>query len=169
MLQVIRDWRASVEEEMVEASELAEHGEVFFERILMKTYFQAWLSFMAPMRAKEALGEIKADEWWCDKTREILFRRWRDRVRRITARRAKMIELQLFILPVEFQNSSRQRPTVERVVMFHRRRVLRKAWDVFVNLNAELADLQRRLKVSDTLTVCRKCCCGCFTLRRLLY
>lgn len=162
LVRTVRDWRASAVEDIIEASDLAERGELFFDHMLMKTHLRAWVRFTTPLWAKKGLAEGKADEFWCERTRKALFRRWHDNVRQIARRRAKMAELMLFVLPVEFRNSSRQRPGVESAVKFHRRRVLRKAWEAFVNLNEQLADLQRRLKVSMTMVrVCpsgMRCC-----------
>lgn len=150
LLRVVRDWRTSVVEEIIEASDVAERGEVFFENALMKTHLRAWIRFVAPRRAKTALAEVKADELWRKKTRDVLFRRWRDNVWRIAWRRAKMAELFLFLVPLEFHNSSFQRPKVVSAETFHRRRLLRKSWEAFVSLNAELADLRRRFKVNNS-------------------
>ncbi|CAM9869994.1 unnamed protein product, partial [Laminaria digitata] len=149
LVQTVRDWRASAVEDIIEASDLAERGELFFDQMLMKTHLRAWVRFTAPLWAKKGLAEGKADKFWCERTREAMFRRWRENARRIARRRARMAELMLFVLPVEFRNSSRQRPRVESAVKFHRRRVLRKAWGAFVNLNVELADLQRRFKLFE--------------------
>ena len=153
LVRTVRDWRASAVEHIIETSDLAERGELFFDHILMKTHLRAWIRYTTPLWAKRGLAEGKADEFWCERTRKVLFRRWRDNVRQITRRRARMTELMLFVLPVEFRNSMRQRPRVERAVKFHRRRVLRKAWEAFVNLNDQLADLQRRCKVIVTMGV----------------
>lgn len=154
LLRMVRDWRASVVEEMVEASDLAERGEVFFENILIKTHLRAWVRFMGPPRARWAIEDGKADEWWRSRTRETLFRRWRDNTTRLITRRKRMAELLLFVLPVDYQNSARQRPKVESAVTFHRRRAQRKAWEAFINLNIELADLRRRYKVTQAPGCC---------------
>lgn len=148
LLRLVRDWRAAVVEEMVEASDLAERGEVFFENVLVKTHLKAWVRFMGPPRARWAIEDGKADEWWRSRTRENLFRRWRDNTRKIITRRKKMVELLLFVLPLGYRNSARQKPKVESAVTFHRRRALRKAWKAFINLNVELADLRQRFKVT---------------------
>lgn len=153
LVRTVRDWRASAVEDIIEASDLAERGELFFDHMLMKTHLHAWMRFTSPLWAKKGVAEGKADAFWCERTRKALFRRWHDNARQIARRRAKMAELMLFVLPVEFQNSSRQKPKVENAVRLHRRKVLRKAWEVFVNLNIELADLRRRAKVSVTIRV----------------
>lgn len=147
MLRIIRDWRVSIVEEMVDASDLAERGEVFFEHMLMKTYLRGWVKFIAPARAKAAVENGRVDKWWRRRRRETLFGLWKHNVRRINARRAKSIEVLLFMLPLEFENSTPQIQRGKRAIMFHRRHAQLKAWEVFVGLNAELADLRRRFKV----------------------
>ena len=148
LVRTVRDWRASAVEDIIEASDLAERGELFFDHMLMKIHLRAWMRLTSSLWAKKGLAEGKADAFWCERTRKALFRRWHDNARRIARRRSKMAELMLFVLPVEYWNSSGQKPKVESAMKFHRRRALRKAWEVFVNLNFELADLQRRVKVS---------------------
>lgn len=148
LLRVLVDWRASVVEEIADASELAERGEEFFENALMKTHLRAWIRFAAPLRTRTVFAERKAEQWWREKTRENLFRRWKKKLRQRTTLRTRMVGVLLFILPAEFRNSSRQRPGVESAITFHRRRALRKAWGAFVGLNVELADLRRRFEVN---------------------
>ncbi|CAM9479432.1 unnamed protein product, partial [Hapterophycus canaliculatus] len=150
LVRTVRDWRASCVEDMVEASDLAERGEIFFENMVLRTHLRAWIRFVAPLRMRRAAAEVRADTCWRARTRESLFRRWRDNLRRAKSRRARWVaEVLLFVLPVEFRNSGRQRPGVESAVMFHRRRALRKAWLAFLSLNEELAELQRRFAVFD--------------------
>lgn len=149
LLRTVRDWRASCVEDILEASELAERGEVFFENMVLSTHLRAWKRFVAPLRARRVAAEQRADLCWRARTRDSLFRRWRGNVRRVRARRARWVaEVLLSVLPVEFRNSARQRPVVESAVTFHRRRALRKAWVAFLSLNEELAELQRRFGVS---------------------
>lgn len=156
LVRVIKDWRASAVEEMIDASDLAERGEILLEHMLMRTHLRAWIIFVAPLRASRALAENRAMEQWRERTKDVLFRRWRNNVLRIVERRARMIDLRQRLLPLEWWNSLRERPKVESAVTFHRRRVLRKAWVGFVNLNVELADIQRRYKVSVMVTVCER-------------
>ncbi|CAM9337704.1 unnamed protein product [Ectocarpus fasciculatus] len=148
--RTVRDWRASCVEDMADASDLAERGEVFFERMVLSTHLRAWIRFVAPLRARRVASEGRADACWRARTRESLFRRWRGNIRRIKSRRARWVsEVLLTVLPVEMRNSSRQRPGVESAVMFHRRRALRKAWWAFLSLNEELANLQQRFRTFD--------------------
>lgn len=152
LARTVRDWRASCVEDMMEASDLAERGEVFFENMVLSTHLRAWKRFVAPLQARRVAAEGRADSCWRARTRESLFRRWRGNVQRAKARRARWVaEVLLCVLPVEFRNSARQRPRVENAVTFHRRRALRKAWFAFLSLNEELADLQRRFGVSPAI------------------
>lgn len=148
LLRLVRDWRASVVEEIADASELAERGEVFFEHMLMKTYLRGWLRFMEPTRAEEARAYGKADEWWREKQRERLFRLWQQKSRAIAKRRAKSIAVLLFMLPLKFENSLPQKNRAHIALVHHRRRAQTKAWEAFISLNADLANLRHRLKVS---------------------
>lgn len=153
LVRTVRDWRAACVEDMVKASDLAERGEVFFESMVLGTHLRAWIRFVAPLRARRAAAEVRADACWRARTRASLFRRWRDNLRRDKSRRARWVaEVLLSVLPVEFRNSERQRPGVESAVTFHRRRALRKAWCAFLSLNEELAELQRRFAVCFSLT-----------------
>ncbi|CAM9116310.1 unnamed protein product [Ectocarpus sp. 4 AP-2014] len=148
--RTVRYWRASCVEDMADASDLAERGEVFFEHMVLSTHLRAWIRFVAPLRARRVAAEGRADACWRARTRESLFRRWRGNVRRIKSRQARWVgEVLLTVLPVEMRNSSRQRPGVESAVMFHRRRTLRKAWWAFLSLNEELANLQQRFRTFD--------------------
>lgn len=150
--RTVRDWRASCVEDMADASDLAERGEVFFEHMVLSTHLRAWIRFVAPLRARRVAAEGRADACWRARTKESLFRRWRGNVRRIKSRQARWVgEVLLTVLPVEMRNSSRQRPGVESAVMFHRRRTLRKAWWAFLSLNEELANLQQRFRVSSSV------------------
>lgn len=154
LIRTVRDWRASSVEEILEASDLAERGEIFFENMVLSTHLRAWKRFVAPLRTRRVAAEGRADSCWRARTRDSLFRRWRDNVKRAKARRARWVaEVLLSVLPVEFRNSARQRPGVESAVTFHRRRALRKAWIAFLSLNEELAELQRRFRVSYVLDV----------------
>lgn len=148
LLRLVQDWRASVVEEIVDASELAERGEVFFEHMLMKTYLRGWVRFMEPSRAKEAIAYGKANEWWRERQRESLFRLWRQNCRAIAKRRAKSIAVLIFMLPLKFENSSPQKARAQIALVYHRRYAQTKAWEAFISLNADLADLRRRFKVS---------------------
>lgn len=153
LIRTVRDWRASCVEDMVEASDLAERGEIFFENMVLSTHLRAWIRFVAPLRARRVAAEGRADACWRVRTRDSRFRRWRGNVQRIKSRRARWVsEVLLSVLPVEFRNSARQRPGVESAVMFHRRRVLRKAWWAFLSLNEEMAELQRCFRVSCVST-----------------
>eukprot|EP00903_Cladosiphon_okamuranus_P009107 g8702.t2 len=150
LARTVRDWRASCVEEILEASDLAERGEVFFENMVLSTHLRAWKWFVAPLQARRVAAEGRADSCWRARTRESLFRRWRRNVQRAKSRRARWVaEVLLSVLPVEFRNSTRQRSGVESAVTFHRRRALRKAWVAFLSLNKELADLQRRFAMFD--------------------
>lgn len=149
LARTVRDWRASCVEDMLEAGDLAERGEVFFENMVLSTHLRAWKRFVAPLQARRVAAEGRADSCWCARTRESLFRRWRRNVEWAKSRRARWVaEVLLSVLPVEFRNSARQRPGVQSAVTFHRRRALRKAWIAFLSLNEELAGLQRRFAVS---------------------
>lgn len=150
LLRVVWGWRALVVEELIAASDLIERGDMLLKQASMRTHFRAWVRFMAPARVKESAEDTRARDWWCERTRRTLFHRWRDNARKIARRRSKMIEIMIFILPTEFQNSSRQRPKVECALMFHRRRALGKAWKAFLGLKAELVELQRRFMVCPT-------------------
>lgn len=150
LVRTVRDWRTSCVEDMLDASDLAERGEVFFENMILSTHLRAWKRFVAPLRARRVAAEGRADSCWRTRTRESLFRRWRRNVQRGKSRRKRWVaEVLLSVLPVEFRNSARQRPRVESAVSFHRRRALRKAWWAFVSLNEEIAELQRRFGVSS--------------------
>lgn len=152
LARTVRDWRASCVEDKLEASDLAERGEVFFEHMVLSTHLRAWKRFVAPLRSRRVTAEGRADSCWRARTRESLFLRWRRNVQRAKSRRARWVaEVLLCVLPVEFRNSARQRPGVESAVTFHRRRALRKAWLAFLSLNEELADLQRRFGVSSVI------------------
>lgn len=148
LLRLVRDWRNSVVEEIADASELAERGEVFFEHMLMKTYLRGWVRFMEPSQAKAAVANRKVDEWFRQRRRESLFRLWKAHSRAAAKRRAKIIQILLFMLPLEFENSSRQKERGRIALVHHRRRALARAWEAFASLNTELADLRRRSKVT---------------------
>ena len=51
LVRTVRDWRASCVEEMLDAGDLAERGEVFFENMVLSTHLRAWKRFVAPLRA----------------------------------------------------------------------------------------------------------------------
>lgn len=149
LVRTVRDWRAACVEDMIEASDLAERGEIFFENMVLNTHLRAWIRFVAPLRARRVVAEGRADTCWRARTRDSRFRRWRANVQRIKSRRVRWVnEVLLSVLPLEFRNSSRQRPGVESAVTFHRRRVLRKAWWSFLSLNEEMVELQRCFRVS---------------------
>lgn len=147
MLRLIQEWRMFALDEILDSGALAERGEVFFEHALMKTHLNAWIRFMAPSRAKEASGSARAEEWRRNKCREVLFIRWRDNVRKIARRRAKSTELLIFMLPLGFENSSPQKLRANKALGFHRRNSQMKAWEAFIALDSDLADLRRRSKV----------------------
>lgn len=148
LLRLVRDWRASVIEEIADAIELAERGELFFEHMLMKMCFRGWVRYMNPFVAKAAVECDKADNWRRERQRESLFRLWRSNAHRIARRRAKSIAVLLFMLPLEFENSSPQKARARIALVHHRRCAQTKAWEAFISLNADLADLRRRYKVS---------------------
>lgn len=150
LLRVVSGWRALVVEELIAASDHTERRGLLLKQASMRTHFRAWARFMAPVRAKKSEENARAYDWWGERTRKTLFHRWRDNAKKISERRAKMIEIMFAILPTEFQNSSRQRPKVECALMFHRRRALETAWKAFLCLKAELAELHRRFMVRTT-------------------
>ena len=154
---VVRNWRVSVVKKLADSSDLVGRAERFFELTLMRTHLRAWGRFRSPSRAEEELKGVRAYEWWCERSRAALFRQWRDNIRKNITRRLKMVEMLLFILPIEFQNSSRQKPKVECAVTFHRRRALRKAWTAFLGLKTELMELQQRFKVCTYAYVLQNC------------
>lgn len=147
LLRMVRDWRASVVEEIADAIELAERGELFFEHMLMKMCFRGWVRYMNPFMAKAAVERDRADKWRRERQRESLFRLWRSNVRRIVMRREKSIAALLFMLPLEFENSSPQKARARIALVYHRRCAQTKAWEAFISLNADLVDLRRRYKV----------------------
>lgn len=147
LLCIIGQWRTATISEIANTRALMARGNDHYKNLLRKKHFQAWIRFMSPAQSKAASRNAEVDRWRRLKCKEILFKRWRDNTRRMVRRRIKSIEVLMFMLPLEFGNSLRQRERAARALAFHRRREQTKAWEAFLSLNTELSDLRRRSKV----------------------
>lgn len=148
-------WRELVAAGRADARALGESADALFERALVRTHWRAWVRAMAPSKAREESANAAADEWRSRKRTEALFELWRENTRRIARRRTRSIEALVFMLPLGFENSSRQQRRSRKALAFHRRHALRRAWEAFLSLNTRLAKLRRSFKVANA----RRCRC----------
>lgn len=148
----VATWRVAAVEAIAGAHQLAEQGEAFFERCLKNKYLRVWKCFMEPRRAAHTAALQVAVQWREKKLRALVFHLWLASAKRIAIRRAKTMEVILFILPLGMENSTPQKMRTEKALKFFRRRALLKSWEAFIALNQGLADRRRHLKVRRDFT-----------------
>ncbi|CAM9103157.1 unnamed protein product, partial [Choristocarpus tenellus] len=142
----IRDWRLNTAKEMIESSELGEKAVVFFEHHLVSSCLRAWKRYLEPTKMIEATGQAKAEAWRREHLRASLFHLWKGNTKETKQRREASIRAVVFQLPLHYENSMRQQVASRRAIRYHARHVKAHAWEAFLSLNIELADLHKRMK-----------------------